>query len=162
MPSKRTQSCTTVADGLHSTLKLAVGARIVLTVNVDVSDGLVNGARGGVVHIVTNTQCVVTVVLIKFDSPEVGLKAVHSSPYRATFTSAVSLGKLQVTFLARGKRGSEVTHLQFPLTLAWATTVHQVQEQYCKMEGGKTCCTVDIRQRDRWQWIDKWQLVHCW
>ena len=81
------------AGGLQSTLKLAVGACIVLTVNVDVSDGLVNGARGGVVHIVTNTQCVVTVVLIKFDSPEVGLKAVHSSPYRATFTSAVSLGK---------------------------------------------------------------------
>jgi len=62
------------AGGLQSTLKLAVGARIVLTVNVDVSDGHVNGARGGVVHNVTNTQRVVTVVLIKFDSPEVGLK----------------------------------------------------------------------------------------
>ena len=38
-----------------------------LTTNVDVSDGLVNGARGEVVHIVTNDNNDVTTVLVKFD-----------------------------------------------------------------------------------------------
>jgi len=60
---------------------------MMLTLNVDVSDGLVNGVR--VLHIVTNTQHAVTAVLIKFDNPEVGLKAIQSSPYHATFTHAV-------------------------------------------------------------------------
>ena len=51
--------------GLHSTLKPAIGARVMLTA---VSDGLVNGARGEVVHVVTNNNSEVTSVLVKFDN----------------------------------------------------------------------------------------------
>ena len=36
--------------GLHSVLKLAIGARVMLTT---ISDGLANGARGEVVHVVS-------------------------------------------------------------------------------------------------------------
>ena len=83
-----------------------------LTTNVDVSDGLVNGARGEVVHIGT-----VTHVLVKFDNLQVGTKAKQSSPFQGTIPDAVPLMKHETVFLARGKRGSEVTRLQFPLTL---------------------------------------------
>ena len=46
--------------GLHSTLKLAIGARVMLTANGDVSDGLVNGTTGEVVHVVTDSNSEVT------------------------------------------------------------------------------------------------------
>ena len=113
--------------GLHSILKLAVGACVMLTANVDVSDGLVNGARGEVVHIITNSQHAVTRVLVKFENSQVGLKAIQSSPFRTQFPNAVPLSKYEVMFYVKGRRGSEVTRSQFPLTLAWATTIHKVQ-----------------------------------
>ena len=110
--------------GLHSVQKLVIGARVMLTTNVDVSDGQVNGARGEVVHVVTNNDNKVTTVLVKFDNDHVGLKAIQSSPYRATYTHAVPIAKYEVVFPTKG---SEITRFQFPLTLAWATTIHKVQ-----------------------------------
>ena len=53
---------------LHSVLKLAIGARVMLTANTDVFDGLVNGARGEVVHTVRNSDHTVTTALVKFDN----------------------------------------------------------------------------------------------
>ena len=128
--------------GLHGTLKLAVGARVMLVANIDVSDGLVNGARGEVVHIVTNDNNMVSNVLVKFDNQQVGIKAIQTSPYQARFSNAVPLGKHEVVFRAKRKRGSEITRLQFPLTLAWATTIHKVQgltldEIVVDMKGGR-------------------------
>ena len=128
--------------GLHTVLKLAVGARVMLTTNIDVSDGLANGARGEVVHIVTNGNNKVTHILVKFDSSKVGSKAKQSSPFRNMFPDAVPLVRHETIFLARGRRGSEITRSQFALTLAWATTIHKVQgltldEIVVDMKGGR-------------------------
>ena len=110
-----------------------------LTTNVDVSDGLVNGE---VVHVVTNSNDEVTCVLVKFDNSTVGCKSIQTSPYRSGYPHAVPLAKYEVVFFAKGKRGSEITRLQFPLTLAWATTIHKVQgltldEIVVDMKGGR-------------------------
>ena len=98
-----------------------------LITNVDVSDGLVNGARGEVVHVVTSNDNKVIHFLVKFDNPDVGAKAKQSSQYRHRYSDTIPLKKHEVVFLAKGRRGSEVTRLQFPLTLAWAITIHKVQ-----------------------------------
>lgn len=92
-------------------------------------------------HIDTNPAKEVTRVLVKFDNDRVGLKAIQSSPYPSAFPHAVPLNKHEVVFQAKGKRGSEITRLQFPLTLAWETTIHKVQgltldEIVVDMKGG--------------------------
>ena len=69
---------------------------------------------------------VIVKILVLFDNPNVGTSAMQSN--RSTqYNTAVPLKKHEVTFLAKNKRGSEITRVQFPLTLAWATTIHKVK-----------------------------------
>jgi len=90
--------------GLHSLLKVAIWARVMLATNVEVSDGLINGAGGEVVHVVTSNDHKVTHILVKFDNPDVGAKAKQSSQYRPQYTDAVPLIKHEAVFLAKGRR----------------------------------------------------------
>lgn len=91
--------------------------------NVDVSDGLVNRARGEVVHFVTTADQAVSCILVAFDNDQVGLRSIQSTPHRSTFPCAVPLAKHKVMFRAGGKKGAEVTRVKFPLALAWATNI---------------------------------------
>ena len=79
--------------GLHTVLKITIGAKVMLTTNVDVSDGLVNGARGVVVHIVISNDGTVTHILVKFDLSSVGIKAKQASQFRQRYPMAVPLKK---------------------------------------------------------------------
>ena len=91
-------------DTMPLEIKLKVGARIVVTRNLDISRGLVNGALGAVMAIQD------AVVRVRID------------------------GKEEDDFIQRSKQraeavdgGGEVWIYQFPLALAWGVTVHRVQ-----------------------------------
>ena len=97
-----------------------------LTVNVNVCDGLVNGARGIVKEVVKNTNKVIT-ILIKFDDSNIGKAAIQASPYKVQYPDSVPILKHTVNFTIKGIKGTEITRNQFPLILAWATTIHKVE-----------------------------------
>ena len=90
------------------------------------ANGLVNGARGEVVNVVSDNDNALTHILVKFDHPNVGIKATLCSQFRQQYLMGVPLKRHEAIFLAMGNHGSEICRLQFPLTLAWATTIHRV------------------------------------
>ena len=112
--------------GLVSELHLAVGAKVMLTVNVDVSDGLMNDARGTVEAII-RTANEVSLVLVKFDHSRVGATAIAKSHYRDQHPGAVPISRHEAVFNIGRNKTAEVSRRQFPLVLAWATTIHKVQ-----------------------------------
>lgn len=112
--------------GLVEELHLAVGAKVMLTVNVDVHDGLVNGARGTVKDIIKTTNDV-RLVLAEFEQARVGATAITQSHYRDQYPSAVPITRHEAVFNIGRNKAAEVTRSQFPLVLAWATTIHKVQ-----------------------------------
>ena len=60
-------------------LKQQFGPDLMLATDVDVSDGLINGAGGEVVHVVTSNDNKVTHILVTFDNPDVGAKGKAST-----------------------------------------------------------------------------------
>ena len=129
---------TNKTGNLTHTLLLKVGARVFLSTNVDVADGLTNGVFGTVSGMITSThQCEngdnfeqVRVVLVRFDSERVGKEARAKSVYKRIDAGAVPISKAEVSF--RTKRTDNdntvnVTRKQFPLVLSWAVTIHKVQ-----------------------------------
>ncbi|KAK4327752.1 hypothetical protein Pmani_001794 [Petrolisthes manimaculis] len=112
-----------------------------VTVNIDVSDGLANGVCGTVVGI-DNTGADVHAVLVKLDSLRVGIQAIDSSQYKRQYPCAMPIKRKDVQFYAgRGRRSVEAQCSQFPLTLAWGCTIRKVQ--------GKKLVTIVVSMEGR-------------
>ena len=112
--------------GLVGELHLAVGAKEMLVVNIDISDGLVNGALGTVSGIVT-TSSQITTILVKFNSDRVGTAAIQKSHFKQDYPDCVPITKHETSFRIGKNKTVEATRSQFPFVLSWATTIHKVQ-----------------------------------
>ncbi|XP_062618494.1 uncharacterized protein LOC134280069 [Saccostrea cucullata] len=111
-------------DNLSSSLLMGVGARVMLTRNCNVEDGLVNGVMGHVTHFVQGqihgVKTVIAVGVI-FDNINVGMK----SGNKTRNGNIVLVERVQEEILEQ-KTKNVVRH-QFPLRLSWACTAHKVQ-----------------------------------
>ncbi|XP_056093733.1 uncharacterized protein LOC130072579 [Rhinichthys klamathensis goyatoka] len=114
---------------LAKCVSLGVGARVMLKKNINVSDGLVNGAFGTVVHISRSQKQddddydddFPSAIHVEFDDPNVGKIQRSNQRHRFSQNSTViEVQEDQVTTNGGLRR-------QFPLRLAWACTVHKVQ-----------------------------------
>ena len=114
----------TETGGLSGTLTVAENAFVRLTSNIDVADGLANGVRGIIRSIITNDQQSVTAILVQFDDKSFGEKAKASSQYKSQHPDAVPIYRHGVPFQ---HKNITIIRSQFPLVLAWASTIHSVQ-----------------------------------
>ena len=69
----------------------------------------------------------VMLVLVKFDHPRVGTTATAQSQYRHQHPGAVPVSRHEAVFNIGRKKTVEVGRRQFPLMLAWATTINKIQ-----------------------------------
>ncbi|XP_028405231.1 ATP-dependent DNA helicase PIF1-like [Dendronephthya gigantea] len=117
--------------GLDYEIHIKEGARVMLTTNICIADRLINGQMGTVVSVQGNqTTNNPTVLYIKFDDPNAGkdliiTKGNHFAKENHVVPIEPVLAKIKIR---PGKASSpEIQRVQFPVTLAWACTVHKVQ-----------------------------------
>ena len=117
---------------LQKILKLKVGARIMLTYNVDVIDSLTNGAFGEVVGFQFTVTGSIKTVLIQFDNHKVGFNRRKNYGYFAQQypdKQVTPIDKIEFNFSMSKKQTNNqiMTATQFPLKLSFACTAHKMQ-----------------------------------
>ena len=95
--------------GLATMIKIGIGSRVMLRRNLNTVPGLVNGALGTVTNMIFKTNGDVKDILIQFDKIE----------------KPQVIQRLTADY--EGHRGDIVSRNQFPITLAWAITIHKSQ-----------------------------------
>ena len=127
-----------VEGGLLKELSISVGARVMVTRNLDVSDGLCNGSMGVIVACLLKDGSIIQTnainqhqlqgVFVEFDRRDVGVKSRENSKYH--YKNAVLIERLETTYQAVKKRsqyGPEAKRTQLPLKLSFGVTYHKSQ-----------------------------------
>ena len=113
---------------LKKVVTVKINARVMITSNIDITDGLTNGAMGKATNVVIDkTTAKISIILVAFDSEHVGQEAMHTSAYHSINQNAVPIHQTQATILVDKKASFQATRSQFPLTRAWAVTIHKCQ-----------------------------------
>ena len=120
---------------LQHTLNLKRKARVMLTSNLDVCDNLSNGQLGEVVDIILNEKKQVDKVLVQFDDEKVGQELRKKYDYSKKYPgrNITVIKKVEFEFRLREGSASTATATNFPLKLAWGTTMHKIQASISRL-----------------------------
>ena len=107
-------------------LKLKIGAKKMLRVNVDMQNRIINGQTRNISHIKFD-QGIVRKVSVKFYDEKASLKAIKSS-YLGRKKILCSYLKCKAEIpIKKGSASQSIKRTQFPLILTWTYTVHKFQ-----------------------------------
>ena len=121
-----THPCET--GNLQKVLTININARVMVTMNIDVGDGLTNDTMGTVTNVVIDqTTGKMSVILVAFDSEHVGPETRHTSVYNSIHKNAVPIHHTQATFTIDIKASFQAIRTPFSVTLAWTVTIHKCQ-----------------------------------
>ena len=118
-------------------LEMKIGARVMLTYNIDVSDCLTNGTRGEIVAFEKSKTGYIEKVIIKFDDICQGQERREcDKATKAKYPGCTAIERAMFQY-SLGRKISSVSNtarvIQFPLRLCFATTSHKFQGQtVCK------------------------------
>ena len=135
---------------LWKEIKVAVGARVMLTKNVDVTDGLANTAMGTITGFIPSPLASdhpdfstyrPKYILVHFDEERVGRRRRQKFKHLIPDEVSVPIAAIEVSVRHRGVTAKRT---QFPLALAWAITIHKAQgttvdELVVSMNGNFRC-----------------------
>ena len=131
---------------LQRQLKLKVGAKVMLTYNIDTIDCLTNGAFGEIIGFKTGNKKQIMQVYVEFYDEDCGKSRRRNfSSLQTEFPGRnVTPIEMMEFHYSLSKKGniSNATVIQFPLKLAFAATAHKVQGMTVKKPN---CLVVDLR-----------------
>ena len=112
---------------LHGPLRLAKTARVMITKNISVADGLANGVTGRIVDFVENSDNEVLRILIECDSLYAGRSHRASCQYCRERNTICVIRENENDEKHDQYSGSGSVSKQFPLRLSWTMTIHKAQ-----------------------------------
>ena len=121
-----TNPCET--GNLKKDVTVKINARVMITTNIDVTDGLTNGAMGTVTNVVIDqTTGKISVISVAFDSECDRQEGRYTSVYNNINQNAVPIHEMQATFPVDKKHHFKQQGVKSPLALTWAVTIHKCQ-----------------------------------
>ena len=128
-------------------LKLKIGAKVMLTYNIDTSDGLTNGARGELIGVQVDEKGAVRKLIIKFEKESIGQERRSKFPdIQKRYKGGTIIEKVKFSFsISKSKKNliNTATVIQFPVKLAFACTAHKVQGATVPKPQKVIICTSD-------------------